>query len=185
MLSINEIKLGKILVENNDPYIVIKTEHHKVARGGAVLKVKLKNLINSNVLERTFQGSDKTKEADIERKKAQFMYFDGFNANFMDNDTYDQFVFPLECIGNKKNFLKEGINVNVLYFKNKPVLIDLPVKMEFKVISAPLGVKGNSAGNVTKKVEIETGTEISVPLFINEGDIIRVNTDTEEYVERV
>ena len=184
MLSLNEIKLGKILLENSEPYIVVKTEHHKVARGGAVLKVKLKNLINSNVLERTYQGNDKAEEANTEKKKAQFMYIDGDNANFMDNISYEQFALPLEEIGDKQRFLKEGTDVNVLYFEENPVTIDLPVKMEFKVISAPPGVKGNSAGNVTKKVKLETGTEINAPLFINEGDTIRVNTDSGDYVER-
>jgi elongation factor P len=184
MLSLNEIKLGKVLLENSEPYIVIKTEHHKVARGGAVLKVKLKNLINNNILEKTFQGNDKAEEAGIKKKKAQFMYFDDASANFMDNETYDQFNIPLDEIGEKKKFLKDGTDVDVLYFEDNPVAVDLPVKMEFKVISSTPGVKGNSAGNVTKKVKIETGTEISAPLFINEGDIIRVNTDTGEYVER-
>lgn len=184
MLSLSEIKLGKVLLENSEPYIVVKTEHHKVARGGAVLKVKLKNLINSNVLERTYQGNDKAEEANTEKKKAQFMYIDGDNANFMDNLSYDQFTLPLEEIGDKQRFLKEGTDVNVLYFEDNPVTIDLPVKMEFKVISAPPGVKGNSAGNVTKKIKLETGTEINAPLFINEGDIIRVNTDSGDYVER-
>jgi elongation factor P len=184
MLSLNEIKLGKVLLENNEPYIVIKTEHHKVARGGAVLKVKLKNLINNNILEKTFQGSDKAEEANIKRKKAQFMYFDDTNANFMDNETYDQFTISLDEIGEKKKFFKEGTDVDVLYFEDNPVAVDLPIKMEFKVISSPPGVKGNSAGNVTKKVKIETGAEVSAPLFINEGDVIKINTDTGEYVER-
>lgn len=184
MLSLNEIKLGKVLLENKEPYTVIKTDHHKVARGGAVLKVKLKNLINGNVLERTFQGNDKAKEAEINKKKANFMYFDNANANLMDNETYEQFTLPIEEIGEKKDFFKDGIDVDVLYFENKPVAIELPIKMEFKVISAPPGVKGNSAGNVTKQVELETGAKVNVPLFINEGDIIRINTDTGEYVER-
>ncbi len=185
MLSLNEIKLGRILEINNEPFIVIKADHHKMGRGGAVLKTKLKNLINGNVLEKTFQGNDKAEEAHTEKKKANFMYADDNEAYFMDNESYEQFSIAIEQIGDKKKFLKDGTDVNVLYFNNNPVAIDLPIKMEFKVVSAPPGVKGNSAGNVTKQVEIETGAEISAPLFVNEGDIIRVNTDTGEYVERV
>jgi elongation factor P len=184
MLSISEIKNGKVINVNNEPYVVTKTDHHKMGRGGAVLKVKLRNLINGNMLDKTFQGNDKAEEADTEKKKANFMYFDESNANFMDNASYEQFSLALEVIGDKKKFLKEGIDVDVLYFDGNPVAMDLPIKMEFMVTSAPPGVKGNSAGNVTKQVEIETGALITAPLFINEGDKIKVNTDTGEYVER-
>jgi elongation factor P len=112
------------------------------------------------------------------------MYKDKDEAYFMDNNSFEQFNLPLEDIGEGSRFLKDGVDVDVLYFENKPVSISLPIKMEFKVISAPPGVKGNSAGNVNKQVEIETGAKINVPMFINEGDIIRINTDTGEYVER-
>ncbi|MCK4553589.1 elongation factor P, partial [Candidatus Parcubacteria bacterium] len=116
--------------------------------------------------------------------KANFMYKDNNEAHFMDNQTYEQFSLPLEQIGEKIKFLKDSTDVNILYFQNNPVSVDLPVKIDLKVISAPPGVKGNSAGSVTKQVELETGANINVPLFVNEGDVIRVNTDTGEYVER-
>ncbi len=185
MLSLNEIKVGIVLNIKDEPYIVIKTDHHKMARGGAVLKVKLRNLISGNVLDKTFQGNEKAEEADTEIKPANFMYTDEETAHFMDNETYEQFSIPLEQIGEKKKFLREGTDVDILYFAGRPVAIKLPIKMDFKVVSAPPGVKGNSAGNVTKVVEIETGAKINAPLFINEGDIIRINTETGEYVERV
>jgi elongation factor P len=184
MLSLSDIKVGKIIVVNNGPYVVTKADHHKVARGGAVLNVKLKNLIDGSVLPKTFQGSDKVEAADTQKKKANFMYLDADNANFMDNETYEQFTIDLEAVGNKAKFLKEGTDVDILYFDDNPVAIELPIKMKFKVTEAPPGVKGNSAGNVTKKVTIETGAEITAPLFINEGDEIVVNTDKEEYAER-
>ncbi len=184
MLSLSEIKVGKVIELNNEPYIVIKADHHKMGRGGAVLKTKLKNLINANVLEKTFQGNDKAEEADIERKKASYMYKDENEAYFMDNNDYEQFSLPLDQIGEKQKFLKEETNVDVLYFSNKPVSIDLPIKIKLLVTSAPPGVKGNSAGNVTKQIELETGATINAPMFINEGDTIVINTDTEEYVER-
>lgn len=184
MLNLNEIKIGKVIVVNNEPYVITKTDHHKMGRGGAVLKVKLKNLISGNMLDRTFQGNDKAEEADTQKKKANFMYKDETKAYLMDNESYEQFEIDLETIGDKAKFLKDGTDVDVLYFDNNPVAIDIPVKMTFKVTSAPPGVKGNSAGNVTKKVTIETGAEITAPLFINEGDEIVVNTDKEEYAER-
>ncbi len=185
MLNFNEIKIGKIIKLNNEPYILIKTDHHKMGRGGAVLKVKCRNLINGNVLERTYQGSEKAEEAETETKKANFMYKDKDDAYFMDNTSFEQFNLPVEELGEQEKFLKDGTDVDVLYFESKPVSVSLPIKMEFKVISAPPGVKGNSAGNVNKTVKIETGASISVPMFINEGDVIRINTDTGEYVERV
>ena len=112
------------------------------------------------------------------------MYKDKDGANFMDNASYEQFSLPLEEIGESAKFLKEGIDVDVLYFENRPVSVSLPIKMDFKVTSAPPSVKGNSAGNVNKLVEIETGAQDNVPLFIEEGETIRINTDTGEYVER-
>lgn len=184
MLSLSEIKIGKIIIANNEPYIVVRADHHKMGRGGAVLKTKLKNLISGNALERTFQGNDKAEEADVERKKANYLYKDDQDAYLMDNASFEQFNVPLEQVGAKEKFLKDGIDVDVLYFNGQPVAIDLPIKMTFKVTSAPPGVKGNSAGNVQKQIELETGAVINAPMFINEGDMIKVNTDTEEYVER-
>lgn len=184
MLNLNEIKLGKVLLVNSGPYVVVRADHHKMGRGGAVLKVKLKNLIDGSILDKTFQGNDKAEEANTERKKANFMYKDTDKAFFMENESYEQFEIDLEAIGDKAKFLKDGTDVDVLYFDNNPVSIDLPIKMKFKVTEAPPGVKGNSAGNVTKKITIETGAEITAPLFINEGDEIMVNTEKEEYAER-
>jgi len=184
MLNFNEIKTGRVIKLNAEPYIIIKTDHHKMGRGGAVLKIKCRNLINGNILERTYQGAEKAEEAGTETKKANFMYKDKDQAYFMDNTSFEQFNLNLEELGEQVQFLKDGTDVDVLYFESRPVTISLPIKMEFKVVSAPPGVKGNSAGNVNKQVEIETGAKINVPMFINEGDLIRINTDTGEYVER-
>ncbi|MEI8360575.1 MAG: elongation factor P [bacterium] len=184
MLSISEIKLGKLLLVSGEPYAVIKADHHKMGRGGAVLKVKLKNVISGNVLEKTFQGNDKAEPATTEKRKANYLYKDDTNAYFMDNTSYEQFELPLEQIGSKIKFMKDNTDIDVMYFQDKPVAIDLPIKINLKVVSAPPGVRGNSAGNVQKTVTLETGHEISVPMFIEEDDIIRINTDTEEYVER-
>ncbi len=184
MLNFNEIKTGKVIKVNGEPYIILKTDHHKMGRGGAVLKTKCRNLINANVLEKTFQGAEKAEEAETQTKKANFLYKDKDEAYFMDNESYEQFNLHVEEIGESVQFLKDGTDVDVLYFENKPVSISLPIKMDFKVVSAPPGVKGNSAGNVNKVIEIETGAKINAPMFINEGDVIRINTETGEYVER-
>jgi len=184
MLSLNEIKLGTLLKINNEPYIVIRADHHKVARGGGVLKTKLKNLITGNVLEKTFQGNDKAESAETQEKNSQYLYKDENEAYFMDNEDFEQFSIALEQLGDMINWLKDGTDVKVMYFDNKPVSVHLPVKIDLQVVSAPPGVKGNSAGNVTKTVVLETGAEIAAPMFINEGDVVRINTETGEYVER-
>lgn len=184
MLSLSEIKPGKLIILNSDPYLVMRADHHKMGRGGAVLKTKSRNLATGNVLEKTFQGSDKVEEAQTESKKVNFLYRDEENAYFMDNDTYEQFELSINDLGGQEKFLKDGTDVDMLYFDDKPISLELPIKMTFKVTSAPPGIKGNSAGNVTKQVEIETGATITAPMFVNEGDEIRVNTETGEYVER-
>ncbi len=185
MLSLSEIKMGKVLKINSEPYVIIKTEHHKMGRGGAVLKTKLRNMISGAVMEHTFQGNEKAEEAEVETKKADFLYKDADNGYFMDNISFEQFALPLDALGDQLRFLRDNTEVSVFYYQGRPMTIKLPIKMEFKVVSAPPGVKGNSAGNVMKQAEIETGATINVPMFINTGDIIRVNTDSGEYAERV
>jgi len=184
MLSLSEIKIGALLKIAGEPYAVIKADHHKMGRGGAVLKTKLRNLINGNILEQTFQGSDKAEEAETDTQKANYLYKTDSEASFMNNESYEQFSLPLEQIGDMLKFLKEGTDIDVLYFQGNPVALKLPIKIALKVVSAPPGVKGNSAGNVTKAVELETGTQLNVPMFVNEGDMVIVNTDTGEYVSR-
>lgn len=184
MLSLTEIKIGTLITINGEPYVVVKSEHHKVARGGATLKTKLKNLITGNMVERTYQGNDKAEEADVEKRKANFMYKDESFAYFMDNETYEQYSLPIDQLGGKERFMKDGIDVLVMHFEGKPMTVELPIKVELAVTSAPPGVRGNSAGNVMKTAELETGAIISVPMFVESGDVIRINTETEEYVER-
>jgi len=185
MLDISKIKQGTIIQLDNEPYLVMKADHHKMARGGAVLKTRLRNLVNGNILDKTFQGNEKAEEAHTEKKKAQYLYSDEDNAYFMDNENYEQFSLGSEAMGEKEKFLKEGTDVTVLYFEGDPVAIELPVKMDFEVIHSPPGVKGNSANNTTKQVELETGITVSAPMFVGKGDVVRVKTDTGEYVERV
>lgn len=184
MLSLTEIKVGCLIVINGEPYVVTKSEHHKMGRGGAVVKTKLKNLVTGNVMEKTWQGNDRAEEADVEKRKANYLYKDESFAYFMDNESYEQYNLPLDQLGGKEKFMKDGIDVTVMHFKDKPMSVELPIKVELAVTSAPPGVRGNSAGNVMKTAELETGALISVPMFVESGDVIRINTENEEYVER-
>ena len=185
MLTISDIKLGTVITHSGQPYVVIAADHHKMGRGGANLKTKLRNLITGQNLEITYSGGDKAQEADLERSKANFLYKEGGKYYFMDNESYEQFELDKEVIGSPAEFLKEGLTVDVLIFEGKPVSVKLPIKVELEVKETPPGVKGDTAGAAMKTAKLETGKEIRVPLFVNQGDIIRVNTDTEEYVERV
>lgn len=185
MLSINDIKLGTVITHQGQPYQAIYTQHIKVARGGANLKTKLRNLITGQNLELTFSGGDKIEEADLQRAKANFLYSDGNSFHFMDNESYEQFSLNKEAIGAQTEFLKEGLTVDVLIYENQPVSVKIPIKVELKVAQSPPGIKGDTAGSAAKLVTLETGKEIKAPLFINQGDVIKVNTETGEYVERV
>jgi elongation factor P len=184
MLNQGDIKVGVLVQISNEPYVVIKTDHNKTAQRRAVLKTKLKNLVNGSMLEKSFQQGEKIEEAETETRAANYQYKTETEACFMNNETFEQFSLPLEQIGDKVKYLKEGTDVDMLYFQSQPVALKLPIKIGLKVVSAPPGVKGNSAGNVTKTVELETGSPLSVPMFINEGEVVIVNTDTGEYVGR-
>lgn len=185
MLSISDIKIGTIITHANQPYSVVQAQHLKMGRGGANLKTKLKNLITGQNLEITFSGGDKVEEAILERSHVNFLYSENDTYYFMNNENYEQLQLTSEVIGEQVGFLKEGLTVDVLIYKNKPVSVKLPVKVDLKVLESPPGVKGDTAGSATKLVTLETGKEVKAPLFINEGDVLKINTETGEYVERV
>ncbi len=184
MLSITEIKTGSHIVLNGDPYIVLADQHSKTGRAGAVLRTKIKNLKTGSILNKTFQGAEKVEEAEIEERKGQYLYSDGSNFFFMDNETYEQFEIPAEVIGEQVKFLKEEIEIGIFYFRENPINIKLPIKMNFEVTEAPPAVKGNTADGGSKQVTLENGLKVNVPLFINTGDSIKINTETGEYTER-
>jgi len=184
MLNISEIKTGKSIILNGEPYAVIYCEHSKMGRAGAVLRTKLKNLISGAVLEKTFQGADRIEEAEIAKSKAQYLYKDGENYVFMDNETYNQFSLSRETLGGSVKYLIEGTEVVILNFNGRPANIELPVKMKLKVVEAPPGVKGDTVSGGSKAVKLETGLEITAPLFIKKGDEVIVNTEKGEYVSR-
>lgn len=185
MLSLSDLKLGNVLSINDEPYQIVAAQHIKVARGGAVVKTKLKNLVSGNTLEKTFNGSDDIEGADMSRGQANFLYRQDDDFFFMDNESFEQFQFSKEALGSMTDYLVDGQTVDVLIYNDRPVSIVLPTKIALKVVSAPEGIKGNSAGAVTKSVSLETGIEIRTPLFIKAGDMVLVNTSTGEYVERV
>lgn len=184
MLNISEIKSGKNIILNGEPYAVLYHEHSKTGRAGAVLRTKIKNLVNGTVLERTFQGADKIPEADISKSKAQYLYKDTGGYAFMDNGTYDQFILSEKVLGSASNYLIEGTEVTILNFNDNPINIELPIKIKLKVTEAPPGIKGDTVSSGGKLVTLETGLKINAPLFVKTGDTVIVNTGTGEYVSR-
>ena len=185
MLSLTDLKVGTKFVMDGDIYQVLYNEHSKVARGGAMLRTKLKNLNTNAVIEKTFKGSEKFEEANLERKNCQFLYLEGNDFFFMNNDTYDQFSLNKKVLGSSVNYIKEGDTIQLQYFNSKPISVELPPKVKLKVTKAAVGVKGNTASSATKPITLETGYVLQTPLFVKEGDIVLVNTQTGEYVERV
>lgn len=184
MLTINDLKPGVKVLYNNEPHIVVAAEHSKQGRAGGILRSKLKNLINGASFEKTFAGAEKLEEATLETKKAQFLYSDETNFYFMDPASFEQFEITKSQIGDVAKFLKEGETIDIIYFDNRPINIQLPIKMKFKIVETEPGYRGNTATNVLKPATIETGAQVRVPIFVKENDEIVIDTRTGEYVER-
>lgn len=183
MLSITELKKGTIFVQNNQPYKVIEYAQKQMGRGGSIVNVRIKNLMDGSVREQTFKGSDKLEEADVTNKKVQFLYGDN-ELNFMDQESYDQFAIDREVVGLPADFLKEGQECVAQYFSGNVINVEVPIKVELKVKQADPAVKGDTVSNVTKNCTVETGKNLQVPMFIKSGDVIIVDTRDGSYVER-
>ena len=184
--SLNDIKQGVSIVYNGEPYLVVGANFVRMQQRKPVMQTKLRNLINGKVLEITFKPGDRVAEAEVGRQDATFLYATATEAYFMDSQSFEQLSLPKTGVAAALPFLREGAAVQLRMFNEKPVGVDLPAKMDFRVTAAPDAVKGDSAqGRVTKVVGLETGAEVAVPLFVREGDTIRINTQTGEYVERV
>ncbi len=184
MLGITDLKVGVFFEIEGVPYQVVFAQHSKQGRSGAVLKAKVRNLLNGSVLDKTFKGSDLFNEADIARRKGQFLYFDGNETAFMDNETYDQYQISTDRITEAKGFLIEGLEVDLMLFNGELIAINLPPKVTMTVTYTEPGIKGDTQGSATKPATFETGLVVQVPLFIKEGDKIKIDTRDNSYEER-
>ena len=169
---------------DGSPFVMVYFQHVKPGKGGAFVRTKVKNLLNGKVLERTFRSGEKLEEADVEERTMQYLYHDGENLVFMDAESYDQIPFSDDVVGDSKLFLKENTQVEVLFWRGKPINIELPSFVELEVTKSDPGLKGDTSSGATKPATLETGATIQVPLFINEGEILRIDTRTGEYSER-
>lgn len=184
MYVIAELKKGRAVVLDGDPYLITWNQFSKSARQGGVMATKMKNLKTGAVIQKTFQGSDKLEPADVGYKKVQYLYRDGSGYTFMDLSSYDQFALTEDTIGDDADYLTEGQEIDAMVFEDQPIGLNLPATIEVKVVETIPGVKGDTATGGTKPATIESGATINVPLFINEGDTIKVNTDSGEYMSR-
>ena len=178
-------KLSTKILRNGEPWMVVEFQHVKPGKGGAFVRTKLKNLITGRLLEDTFRSGEKFEEPDLERKTMQYLYVDTF-YHFMDQNTYEQAEFNKEQIVAVKNYLLEETIYEVLFFEGRPIAVEPPMFMVLTITSTPPGVKGNTAqGGGNKPATLETGLVVQVPLFINEGERIKVDTRDSSYIERV
>lgn len=184
-LSINEIKSGVTILVDGQPHLVIETQHVKPGKGAAFVRAKVKNLKNGAIQEKTFRGDEKIEAAFIETRRLQYLYSSGDVYHFMDQDNFEEISISEQNLQDRKKFLKDTLEIIAYFYKNGILSIDLPNFIEFKIIHTEPGIKGDTAKSGTKPAQIETGANVAVPLFINTGDIIKVDTRTEEYVERV
>lgn len=183
-MDISDIKLGAIILYNGDPCQIIWSNRMRTAQRKPVMQTKLKNIITGKVMEYSFKFGEKIEEADVTREKASFLYADAEATHYMNKESFETIDMPVEVTGEQVKFLKEGYEVSIVRFNGSPVSVELPIKVELTVTEAPPSVTGNSGGNVTKPVTTETGLVVNAPMFIKEGDVIRVDTRDGEYVER-
>jgi elongation factor P len=183
-MDFSEIKLGSVVVYNNQPCVIIKCDFLRMQQRKPVKKCILKNLVTSTNEHYSFKSGESIEEAELNREKATFMYQSGDLLSFMITNSYETVEIESSILDDKTGYLKEGLEVQIVYFNDSPISIDLPIKIPFKVTQTSPAVKGNSVNSITKDATIETGKVIKVPAFITEGETIVVNTIEDEYVER-
>ena len=185
MISAGEFRNGVTFELDGNVFQVVEFQHVKPGKGAAFVRTKLKNVITGGVVERSFRPTEKMPKAHIERKDMEYSYTDGDLYYFMDNETYDQVPLNSDKLPDSFKFVKEGMECRLVSFKGNVFSVEPPMFVELEVTHTEPGVKGNTATNATKPATVETGAEIKVPMFINEGDVIKIDTRTGEYLERV
>lgn len=184
MIDAGELKKGTAIELDGKVYHITEYRHIKVGRGSAQIRLRLRDVRSGNTIERSFQASDKFTPAFLERRHVQYLYNERNLYYFMDNKTYEQTPLTPEQLGEAKSYLKEGLELELLTHKGAPISVEMPVAVELQVAETEPGFKGNTATGGNKPAKLETGIKIQVPLFINTGDIIKVDTRSGEYMEK-
>lgn len=185
MIDANELRKGVTFLIDKDLFKVLDYQHHKPGRGAATIRVKARNLRTGAIIDKTFSSSERVHAARLEYRNVQFLYPDGNLYYFMDMETFEQPAISKDVIGDQAVFLKEGTEVKLTFFEDEPLDVELPTTVDLLVTKADSSVKGDTATGVTKKVTVETGAIVNTPGFVKEGNIIKVDTRTGDYVTRV
>ena len=185
MISVNDLKNGLTLELDNGLWTVVEFLHVKPGKGAAFVRTKLKNAETGNVVEKTFRAGEKVAKAMLDRREMQYLYKDGNEYVMMDNETYEQLQIPEDHIGDGKKYLKENMMVQVLMHDKRIIGIDIPAHVELEVVDTPPAEKGNTAQGGSNPATLETGAVVQVPFFVQNGDVIRVDTRSNEYLDRV
>lgn len=184
MFTTSDFRKGLKIEFKSDPWEIVDFLHVKPGKGGAFVRTKVKNLITGRVLDETFRSGEKFPRPDLEEKNMQYLYLDAQGYCFMDNDNYEQVFLTDDHVGDAKNFLKENTDVYVLFYKGQAIGIELPTTVNLEVTQSDPGIRGDTATGATKPATLETGHVVQVPLFIEEGDVLKVDTRTGQYIER-
>ena len=184
-ISTNQFKNGTKLIIDNAPCSIIEHEFHKPGKGQAVMRVKYKNLLTGNTNDKTFKSGESAEAADVSHKDMEFLYTDGGTWHFMDSNSYDQIEIGINEIGDAKKWLIGQEACEIVLWDGKPIQVDPPVNVELKIVKSEPGVKGDTVSGATKTAELETGVVIQVPLFVNEGEVVKVDTRDGSYLGRV
>lgn len=185
MIETNDFRPGTAFEMDGKLLTIVNVEHIKLARGSAVIKAKLRNILDGSIYEQSFRSGDKYKAVRIESAEAQYLYSDGDLFHFMDNETYEQVALSRDQVEDALPYLKEGNPVRILRYEDRVIGVSMPITVELKVAETDPGLKGDTVSGATKPAKLETGATVQVPLFVNEGDVLKVDTRTGSYIERV
>jgi elongation factor P len=185
MIDVNELRRGTTFTMDGEIYKVLEYQHHKPGRGKAIIRTKIRNLRTGATIDKNFISGDRVQDIRIDKVEVQYLYSDGEFYHFMNTETYEQPALPAVLLGEAIDYLTENMTLTLSFYEGEPIDVILPSAVDLKVAEAPLAIAGDTATGATKQVTLESGLKVSVPLFINEGDVIRVDTRTGEYVTRV
>ena len=184
MINVTGLRKNAIFEMDGQLFRVLEYEHYKPGRGNAIIRTRLRNLRTGATLDRNFLSGERVQDVRLDHHTVQYLYHDGDLYNFMDTETYEQPALTREALGDAVDYLKEGVTLELSFYQGEPIDIELPVTVDMVVTDSPLAIAGDTATGATKTVTTETGLKVSVPLFVNEGDTIRVDTRTGAYLTR-
>ena len=185
-IGYGDLRKGMAIELDGEPYMVVDYERNKMQQRAPTMRIRFRGIRSGRVLDRSFSGYDvKLTPADVERRSAQYIYDEDDLCYFMDSETYDQFPMSRGDIANELNYLKEGTTVDLVFYEDNPIAIDIPITVDLEVVDSPPGLRGDTATGATKPATLETGLLIQVPLFVNEGEMVKVDTRSGSYLSRV